>query len=119
MTTDDEGDGEVITGFKEFDLKRVTAASHGNFIAQHVYPRVEGFEVVRVPGRERGRGIAALVIPPQKPSNQPFLVRGVVQGGDVRCSHILWPVRQGDQTALLDIDGIHSRLRLGDQAIKG
>lgn len=118
MTTEDEGDGEVITGFKEFDLKRVTAASYGNLIAQHVYPRVEGFEVVRVSGQERGQGIAALVIPPQKSSNLPFLVRGVVQGGDVLGSHILWPVRQGDQTALLDIDGIHSRLRLGDQAIK-
>ena len=59
------------------------------------------------------------MIPPQKPSNLPFLVRGTINQGAVLGHHILWPVRQGDQTALLDIDGIHSRLRLGDQAIKG
>jgi hypothetical protein len=118
MTTEDEGDGEVITGFREFDLKRVTAASYGNHVAQLVHPRVEGFEVVRVPGRERGRGIVALVIPPQDASNLPFLVRGVVRDGDVLGNHVLWPVRQGDQTALVDADGLHSRLRLGDQVIR-
>jgi hypothetical protein len=119
MTTQDGGDGEVITGFKEFDLKRVTATSYGNYIAQHVHPQVNGFEVVRVPGREQRRGIAALVIPPQDPSGFPFLVRGVVKNGKALGNHVLWPVRQGDRTALLDIDGLHTRLRLGDQAIKG
>jgi hypothetical protein len=119
MITEDEGDGEVITGFREFDLKRVTAGSYGNYVAQHIHPRVEGFEVVRLPGRERRRGIVALVIPPQDPSNFPFLVRGVVRDGEVLGSHILWPVRQGDQTAVLDADGLHARLRLGDQVMKG
>jgi hypothetical protein len=119
MTTEDEGDGEVITGFREFDLKRVTAGSYGNYVAQHVYPRVEGFEVVRLPGRERGRGIAALVIPRQDPSNLPFLVRGLVRDGEILGSHVLWPVRLGDQTAILDANGLHARLRLGDQVIKG
>ena len=42
MTTADEGDGEVITGFKEFDLKHVTASTYGNFVAQHVHPRLGG-----------------------------------------------------------------------------
>ena len=119
MTTRDGGDGEVITGFKEFDLKRVSATSYGNYIAQHVYPRVDGFEVLRVSGREHGRGIAALVIPPQDPSNFPFLVRGMVKDRQVLGNHVLWPVRQGGQTAILDADGLHTRLRLGDQAIKG
>lgn len=119
MTTQDSGDGDVITGFKEFELKQVTATTYGNYIAQHVYPRVEGFEVVRAPGGgDRRSGIAALVIPPQSPSNLPFLVRGAVSDGKILGSHVLWPVRQGNQTALLDIDGIHARLRLGDRAIQ-
>lgn len=120
MTTQDGGDGDVITGFKEFDLKQVTATVYGNHVARCVFPRVEGFEVVRAPGgRDRRRGIVALVIPPQNPSNLPFLVRGAIRDGAVLGNHVLWPVRRGDQTALLDVDGIHSRLRLGDQAIQG
>ena len=118
MTTADEGDGEVITGFREFDLNRVTASTYGNHVAQLVHPQVEGFEVVRVRGEERNRGIVALMIPRQDPSNVPFLVRGTVSGGKVLGNHVLWPVRQGDRTAVLDADGLHTRLRLGDQAIK-
>jgi hypothetical protein len=119
MTTADDGDGEVINGFREFDLRRVTAGSYGNYVAQHIHPRVEGFEVARLPGREPGRGIVALAIPRQDPSSFPFLVRGVVRDGEVLGNHILWPVRQGDQTAILDADGLHARLRLGDQVMKG
>jgi hypothetical protein len=119
MSTKDQGDGDVITGYIQFDLKQVTANTYGNFIAQHVHPRVAGFEVVRVAGSEPTRGIAALVIPPQDPADLPFLVRGTINDGAVLGHHVLWPVRQGDRTALLDIDGIHARLRLGDQVIKG
>jgi hypothetical protein len=118
MTTQDSGDGDVITGFKEFDLKQVTATGYGNHVAQLVHPRVEGFEVVRISGAAKGRGIAALVIPAQDPANLPFLVRGVVKGGEILGNHVLWPVRQGDQVATLDADGLHTRLRLGDQLIK-
>lgn len=119
MVTKDEGGGDVIRGRKEFDLKRVQVPAYRRYVAQLVYPQVEGFEVTRINGTRAGYGLAVLTIPPQAESSRPFLVRGVLRAGQVLGSHLLWPVRQADETALLDIAAVHDRLRLGDQVIKG
>jgi hypothetical protein len=119
MVTKDVGDGDVISGRKEFDLKRAQTPAYRKYVAQLVYPQVEGFEVTRIDGTRDGYGLAVLTIPPQAQSRRPFLVRGVLRAGKVMGSHLLWPVRQADETVLLDITAIHDRLRLGDQVIKG
>lgn len=119
MVTKDVGGGDVIAGRKEFDLKRVQAPAYRRHVAQLVYPQVEGFEVTRIPGSRKGHGLAVLTVPPQPRSSQPFLIRGTLQAGRVLGSHLLWPVRQADETALLDIAAVHDRLRLGDQVVKG
>lgn len=119
MVTKDVGGGDIISGRKEFDLKRVQAPAYRKHVAQLVYPQVDGFEVTRIDGSRKGYGLAVLTIPPQPRSRQPFLVRGVLQAGKVMGGHLLWPVRQADETVLLDIAAVHDRLRLGDQVIKG
>jgi hypothetical protein len=118
MVTNDRGDGDVIEGYKEFDLKRVKASTYRKYIAQFVYPRVEGFEVRRIEGKE-GHGLAALVIPAQPESSKPFLVQGIVGDRKTMGAHILLPVRREDDTALMDAGDIHARLRLGEQVIRG
>lgn len=117
ITTDDRGDGDTIGGVKEFDLRRVRRQAYRNRVAQRVYPRVTGFEVERFEGSKKGRGIAALVIPPQPETSQPYLVQGVVTRGGVLGAHVLLPVRREDDTMLMDAAALHTRLRLGEQAI--
>lgn len=119
MTTTDRGEGDTITGLKEFELDRVRRQAYRNHVAQRVYPRVEGFEVRRFPGRRKGWGLAALVVPPQPETSHPFLVQGVVSRGEVLGAHVLVPTRREDDTSLMDAGAIHARLRLGEQAIRG
>ncbi|MDX6623629.1 MAG: hypothetical protein QOE75_1561 [Solirubrobacterales bacterium] len=119
LTTNDRGDGDVVSGHLEFDLKRVQASSYRGHIAQLVYPRVEGFEVRRIEGAKQGHGIAVLVIPPQSPSSRPFLVQGTIAEQKVLGGHVLLPVRREDDTALLDAGALHARIRLGEQVISG
>jgi hypothetical protein len=119
LTTEDQGDGEVINGHREFDLSRVRGPTYRKYVAQMVYPRVIGFEVRRIEGAREDRGLAVLVIPPQSPSDRPFLVQGVISRGKALGSHVPWPVRREDDTALMDAAAIHARLRLGEQVIAG
>jgi hypothetical protein len=119
MVTKDMGDGDVISGRKEFDLKRVQAPAYRKHVAQLIYPQIDGFEVTRIDGTRKGYGLAVLMIPPQPKSKRPFLVRGALRAEKVMGSHLLWPVRQADETVLLDIAAVHDRLRLGDQVISG
>jgi len=119
MTTDDRGDGDTIRGYKEFDLDRVRRQAYRNHVAQRVYPRVTGFDIHRIEGSTKGRGLAVLAIPPQPESSRPFLVQGVMSGGKVLGSHVLHPVRREDDTALMDAGSLHARLRLGEQVIAG
>lgn len=119
MVTKDAGDGDVISGRKEFDLKRVRVTAYRKHVAQLIHPQVDGFAVTRIDGTRKGYGLAVLVIPPQPESKRPFLVRGALRDGKVMGGHLLWPVRQADETVLLDIAAVHDRLRLGDQVIGG
>jgi hypothetical protein len=120
MTTENEGDGDVIRRPKEFELNRVSASTYRRHISQIVYPRVIGFEVRRIAGRDEDHGLVVLVIPPQAESSRPFLVQGtVLYERKVIGSHVLWPVRREDDTASMDAGAIHTRLRLGEQVIRG
>lgn len=119
FTTKATPHGEIITGQREFELHDVSAQTYRNSVARYVYPRVEGFAVEHVEGPTKGRGIVLLIVPAQSDSSRPFLVHGVVRQGDVLGAHVLIPVRREDQTGLLDVGGIHVRLRLGEQAIRG
>jgi len=120
MTTDDQGDGDTIRGYKEFELDRVRRQSYRNHIAQRVYPRVAGFDVQRIEGpAKKGFGLAVLAIPPQPESSRPFLVQGAISRGEVLGAHVLLPVRREDDTALMDAGAFHARLRLGEQVIAG
>lgn len=119
MTTRDDGDGDVIDGHKEFDLRRVRGPQYRKHVARLIYPRVAGFEVLRIKGSSKGRGFAVLVIPPQPDTSRPFLVQGMHSQGKLLGSHILLPFRREDDTAFVDIGAIHARLRLGEQAILG
>ncbi|HET8813967.1 MAG TPA: ATP-binding protein [Solirubrobacterales bacterium] len=119
LSTNNDGDGDVINGYKEFDLRRVKPSRYNNMVAQYVYPRVEGFEIIRVKGKKKGHGLVVLVIPPQLERNRPFLVQGTFFEGKVLGSHVLLPVRREDETALMDATSIHARLRLGEQVIAG
>lgn len=119
MVTQDRGDGDIIQGHKEFDLRRVRGSTYKKYVAQLVYPRVEGFEVKRVEGEKKGHGLAVLVIPPQSEMSYPFLVQGVVSDRKVLGAHVLVPVRREDDTALMEVEAIHARLRLGEQVIRG
>jgi Putative DNA-binding domain len=89
MTARDQGDGEVITGVKEFDLRTAPRHVFRNVVAQNIYPRLEGFEVDRVEGATKGRGLVTLVIPPQRERRRPFIVTGVVHGRAVLGAHLL------------------------------
>jgi hypothetical protein len=119
MVIQDRGDGDIIRGHKEFDLRRVRASTYRKYVAQLVYPRVEGFEVSRVEGKKKGYGLAVLVIPSQPETSRPFLVQGTVSDHRVMGSHVLVPARREDDTSLMEVEAIHARLRLGEQAIKG
>lgn len=119
MVTKDRGDGDVIQGHKEFDLKRVKASTYRRYIAQLVYPRIKGFEVRRIRGKNQGSGLVVLVVPPQPDTSRPFLVQGVISGRKALGAHILLPERREDDTALLGAEAIHARLRLGEQVING
>ena len=119
MSTGDEGDGDFINGHVEFDLKRVTGPVYRGHVAQLVYPSVEGFEVRRVKGTKKGQGLAILVIPPQPELSRPFLVQGAYREGNLNEKLILLPVRRGDETDLLDVGALHTRLSLGQQLIAG
>jgi hypothetical protein len=119
MTARDQGDGEVITGVNEFDLRAAPRHVFRNIVAQKIYPRVEGFEVDRVEGSMKGRGLVTLVIPPQPQTRRPFIVTGVVRGRAVLGAHLLIPVRREDDTALMDAASVHARLRLGEAVIEG
>jgi hypothetical protein len=119
MDTKNEGDGDIIKGPIEFDLSRVEGSVYRKHIAHHVYPRVVGFEVKRIEGPEKGRGLAVLVIPPQPESSRPFLVNGAISDRKAIANHILLPVRREDDTAWADVGALHARLRLGEQVIAG
>jgi hypothetical protein len=119
MSTRDSGNGDIINGHREFDLKRVESSVYRKHVSQLIYPDVVGFEVRRIEGSEKGRGLAVLVIPPQPESSHPFLVQGLVSEQKLMGRHLLLPVRRGDDTALTDIGVIHARLRLGQQVIEG
>lgn len=119
MSARDVGDGDVITGHREIDLRRLKRQTYRSAVAQLVYPRVQGFAVERIEGETRGHGVVVLVIPPQPESSRPFLVQGFVQNGDVLGAHVLLLVRREDDTALLDASALHARLRLGEQVIAG
>jgi hypothetical protein len=120
MTTLDQGDGDTIRGYKEFELSRVRRQSYRNVVAQRIYPRVAGFDVHRIEGSKRkGFGLAVLSIPPQPESSRPFLVHGTLSRGDVLGAHVLLPVRREDETALMDVAALHVRIGLGEQVIAG
>lgn len=119
LVTKNRGDGDVIEGHKEFDLSRVEASTYRGHIAQLVYPRVEGFEVRRIKGTKKDQGMAILVIPPQPEGSRPFLVQGTIIGQTAMGAHVLLPMRREDDTALMEVEAIHARLRLGEQVIKG
>lgn len=117
MTTTDKGDGDVITGFREVAFNRVNATTYRNYVSQLVYPTIVGFDVVRCEGRRPEHGVVALVVPLQRPEDQPFLVRGVSRRGKVLGAHVLVPTRRGAMTELLDPAAIHGFLRLGRRVV--
>jgi hypothetical protein len=117
MGTKDSGDGDTITGHLAFDLSLVQRTTYRRQVAQLIYPPVRGFEVERIDGGKRGQGLVVLVIPPQRESDWPFLVHGFIKGDKVLGAHILWPVRQEDETSVMTPDALHARVRLGEQVI--
>jgi hypothetical protein len=119
MSSRDAGSGDTITGHREFARRMLKRQTYRNAVARHVYLRLEGFEVERIPGPSAGKGFAVIIVPPQDPGSRPFLVQGVVRDGDVLGAHVLVPVRREDDTALLDASAIHARIRLGEQLIRG
>ena len=119
MFTQDQGNGDVIQGHKEFDLRRVAVSTYRKHVAQLVYPQIEGFEVRRIAGFKKGWGLAVLVIPPQPKHNRPFLVQGMISDQKVHGAHVLLPTRRGDDTTLMKSEAIHTLLRLGEQVIEG
>lgn len=100
-TIRDRGDGETIAGFREFELNRLRRQAYRNHVAQKVFPRVVGFEVIWVERANSGRGLGLLVIPSQDDADKPFLVRGVVRDRRQLGAHMMWPVRREDDTAVL------------------
>jgi len=122
MTARGQGDGEVITGVNEFELRAAPRHVFRNIVAQKIYPRVEGFEVDLGEGATKGRGLVlvlvTLVIPPQPQIRRPFIVTGVVRGRAVLGAHLLIPMRREDDTALMDAASVHDRLRLGEAVIE-
>jgi hypothetical protein len=119
MTTRDDGTGDTITGYHEFELDAVRRQSYRNAVARLVYPRISGFAVERLPGSRPGQGLVVLVVPGQEEAGRPYLVQGVVRDESVLGAHVLLPVRREDDVALMDAAGIHARLRLGEQVIEG
>jgi hypothetical protein len=119
LSTEDSGDGDVINGHLEFDLKRVRGSAYRQQISQLVYPDVAGLEITRIEGAKVGEGIAVVVVPPQPESSRPFLVKGFLLEEKVLGGYFLLPVRRGADTALTDIGLIHARLRLGQRVIDG
>jgi hypothetical protein len=119
MTARDDGDGEVITGYKEFVLDEVRSSTYRKHVAQRVYPRLRGFQVFRIAGKTKGRGLVVLHVPPQPDSARPFLVEGVVTAGGILGAHVLLPIRREDDTDLWNAAALHARIRLGEQVIEG
>jgi Putative DNA-binding domain len=119
LSTQDKGDGDVIDGVLEFDLDRVEGPVYRRHISQLVYPRLTGFEVRRIEGSAKGRGLAVLVIPPQPEPSRPFLVSGLIRQDRLWGKFTFLPFRRGDVTDLIETEALHTRIRLGEQVIAG
>lgn len=110
---------DTIGDYNELDLKRIKRQQYRGVVARRVYPTLTGFEVELLEGSKKDRGIAVLVIPPQPETKRPFLVQGAIDEGNVRGDYVLLPWRREDDTSAMDAVAIHSRIRLGEQAIAG
>jgi hypothetical protein len=116
MRTEREGELDVIKKVNQIKLSLVSAEQYRKVVGDRVYPAVGGFAIEAIPGPTEGHGLVALVIPDQRPSGLPFLVKGMVEEGKVSNHYILLPFRRADETAFRDIASIHTLLRLGQQA---
>jgi Putative DNA-binding domain len=115
-----EGDPKIIKEVNQTNLTLVEdAETYRKAIRQWVYPEVEGFEVEPIHGATPGRGLLLLIVPPQRPESSPFLVNGVLLDGKLEGDYILLPFRRADETVAGGIEGIHARLRLGQQVLDG
>jgi hypothetical protein len=119
LATVDQGEGDVISRVLEFSLADVNPKRCRNILNRYVFPRIEGLEIVRVAGAQQGRGVAVIVVPAQRDERKPFLVHGVLVGGDVHGEFVGIPVRSGDETAWRDLPTLHAQIRLGEQALRG
>lgn len=117
MRTVREGERDVIKEVNQIDLGLVSAERYRKVVGDWVYPEVDGFAIEPIQGAAEGRGLVALIVPPQPRNSLPFLVKGMVKEGKVRDHYILLPYRRADETAFGDIASIHVRLRLGQQAL--
>jgi hypothetical protein len=117
MRTARKGELDVIEEVNQIDLGLVSAERYRKVVGDWVYPEVDGFAIEPIQGATEGRGLVALIVPPQPRNNLPFLVKGMVKDGKVRDHYILLPFRRADETAFGDIASIHVRLRLGQQAL--
>lgn len=80
-----------------------------------IYPPVGGMVIEALPVKSEadGRGIAAVVVPPQDPEAWPFMVHGVPVSGEVDSRFVAIVEPRGADTHVLGVAALHASIAAG------
>ncbi|WP_176955595.1 helix-turn-helix domain-containing protein [Sinosporangium album] len=95
--------------------KSVSEDKRRKILDSVVYPPIEGLRVRNLEIEDRrGTGtIVVIEVPPQREQLKPFLVHGVILGGEIEGSFIGIVRRRGEDSIVVNIAEIHSMITRG------
>lgn len=106
--------GEEVSEVRPVDRTAFDADRHRKLLEEWLYPHPKGIDIDWVQfGKDNGKGIGLIFVPPQNEVSKPFLIRRTI--GDRKSTEVLigYAERRVDRTDVKNIVEIHQALRTG------